>query len=64
MEKRILGFILTLLGIAGLIAAGYYFMNASQGTHNIKLIILYAVLGVIFFVSDISLIKNTADKAT
>lgn len=64
MEKRILGFILTLLGIAGLIGAGYYFMNAAQGTHNVKLIVLYAVLGIIFFVSGISLIKNTADKAT
>lgn len=64
MEKRILGIILSLLGVAGLILAGYYFMNASNGTHNIKSIILYSILGLIFFISGISLIKNTSDKAT
>ncbi len=64
MEKRILGIILTLLGVVGLILAGYYFMNASSGTRNVKSIFLYAILGLIFFVSGIGLIKNTSDKAT
>lgn len=64
MEKRMLGIILTLLGVIGLILAGYYFMNASHGTRNIKSIILFLVLGLIFFLSGIGLIKNTSDKAT
>lgn len=63
MEKRILGIILSLLGIAGLILAGYNFMNGS-GTRNIKEIVLYGVLGAIFFFAGIGLIRNTRDRAT
>lgn len=63
MEKRVLGIILSLLGIAGLILAGYNFMNGS-GTRNIKEIILYGVLGAIFFFAGIGLVRNTRDRAT
>lgn len=64
MEKRILGIILSLLGVAGLIYAGISFMNGGTGEKNIKLIIFAGVLGGIFFFSGISLIRNTSDKAT
>ncbi len=64
MEKRILGLILVILGIVGLVLAGYYFMNGGQGTRNIKAISLYGILGAIFFFSGIGLIRNTKDKAT
>ncbi len=64
MEKRILGIILSLLGIAGLIYAGVHFMNGGEGTRNIKVIIFTGVLGAIFFFSGIGLIRNTKDKAT
>jgi predicted Na+-dependent transporter len=64
MEKRILGILLTVLGIAGLIAAAYFFMNGGTGTRSIKSIVIYGLLGVIFFMSGISLIRNTQDKAT
>lgn len=64
MEKRIIGIILTLLGVVGLIVGGYYFMNASHGVRNIKSIILYAGLGLVFFLSGIGIIKNTSDKVT
>ena len=64
MEKRIIGIILTLLGIIGLIMAGYYFTNAGKGSSNFKSIVMYGILGLIFFISGIGLIKNTADKAT
>jgi hypothetical protein len=63
MEKRLLGIILSILGIAGLILAGVYFMN-SHGTKGIKGIILYGLLGVIFFFAGISLVRNTKDKET
>jgi hypothetical protein len=63
MEKRILGIILTFLGVAGLIVAGVYFMN-SHGTKDIKGIVLYGLLGAIFFFAGISLIRNTKDKET
>jgi len=64
MEKRILGIILSALGVIGLIYAGITFMNGGGGTKNIKTIIFAGVLGLIFFSSGISLIKNTKDKAT
>jgi uncharacterized membrane protein len=62
MEKRILGIILSLLGVAGLILAAVYFMNGSGGVRNVKSITIYAILGAVFFFSGISLIKNTKDK--
>ncbi|MBC7686982.1 MAG: hypothetical protein H7211_02260 [Aquabacterium sp.] len=64
MEKRVLGIILTLVGIIGLIAAAYYFMNGGGGTRNIKGIIIYGILGAVFFAAGIGLIQNTKDKAT
>jgi hypothetical protein len=64
MEKRVLGIILSILGVAGLIYAGVAFMNGGTGTKSIKTIIFSGVLGAIFFFAGIGLIKNTQDKAT
>jgi uncharacterized membrane protein len=64
MEKRILGIILSLLGVAGLIYAGVCFMNGGDAIRNIKAIIFSGVLGAIFFFAGIGLIRNTKDKAT
>jgi hypothetical protein len=63
MEKRVIGILLSLLGVVGLILAGINFMNGS-GTRNMKEIIIYGVLGAIFFFAGISLIRTTRDKAT
>lgn len=62
MEKRVLGIILSLLGAAGLIMAAVNFMNGGSNTHNVKAIVIYAILGAIFFFSGIGLIRNTKDK--
>ena len=62
MEKRILGIILSVLGIGGLIYAGVIFMNG--GNNALKTIIFTGVLGVIFFLSGISLVRSTKDKPT
>lgn len=56
--------ILALVGVVGLILAGVNFINGGANTHNIKQIILYGVLGGIFFFAGIGLIRNTRDKAT
>ncbi len=64
MEKRVLGIILSLLGVVGLIYAGISFLNGSADTRNIKVIIFSGILGVVFFFAGISLVKNTKDKAT
>jgi hypothetical protein len=64
MEKRTLGIILTLLGIAGLILAGVNFLKGSSNSYNIKQILTFGILGAVFFFAGIRLIQNTRDKAT
>lgn len=61
--KRTFGFILTLLGIAGMIYTAMVFSRSSTDNNSIKTLVIYGVLGVIFFVSGIGLIKNTKDEA-
>ncbi|MET4081015.1 putative membrane protein [Pedobacter sp. UYP30] len=58
--KRIFGTILTILGIVGLIYAGYGFMQHSNDTRGL---VVAGVIGLIFFVSGIGLIRNTKDEA-
>jgi hypothetical protein len=61
MEKRGLGLLLTLLGIAGLIIAAFNFINHSGGAHDFKVITTCITLGIIFFFSGIGLIRSTKD---
>jgi uncharacterized membrane protein len=61
--KRTFGFILTLLGIIGLIYAAYTFMNTSGGTYEIKSLAVFGILGLIFFIYGISLVRNTKDES-
>ena len=61
--KRVFGVILTVLGIAGLIYFAYIFMNASGAERQIKSLIVYGLLGAIFFFTGISLIRTTKDDA-
>lgn len=61
MAKRILGIVLSLLGILGLIMAGVNFMNHGEGTQNIKTIAVYGILGLIFFFAGIALVRDTKD---
>ncbi|HEY0610636.1 MAG TPA: hypothetical protein VGD35_13295 [Chitinophaga sp.] len=62
MEKRILGIIFSLLGATGLILAAVTFVNGGEGTRNVKSIIIYAILGAIFFFAGVGLVKSTKDK--
>jgi hypothetical protein len=62
MAKRIIGIILTLLGVFGLIFAGVQFMNDTSGTRDVKEIIIFGVLGAIFFFAGIGLVRGTHDK--
>ncbi len=64
MEKRIFGVILTILGVAGLIMAAYNFVQKNaENTYNIKAIMVYGILGLLFFFAGIGLIRSTKDKA-
>ncbi|WP_113660637.1 hypothetical protein [Pedobacter nanyangensis] len=58
--KRTFGTILTILGIVGLIYAGWGFLNHSVGTRELLVV---AIIAIIFFVSGIGLIKNTKDES-
>lgn len=58
MEKRIFGIILTILGIVGLIMAAVGFVN---NENNWRQLLVYGILGFIFFFSGISLIRTTRD---
>ena len=63
MEKKIFGIILTILGIAGLVAAAVNFVNSSGGTYNIKMITVYGILGLIFFFTGVGLLRTTKDTS-
>ena len=61
--KRLFGIILTVLGIAGLIYAATVFMGAKGSNGQVKSLIVYAILGAIFFFTGIGLIRTTSDDA-
>ena len=61
--KRIFGAVLTLLGIGSLIYMAVVFSNTSGGTRDIKSLLIFGVLGFLFFVSGIGLIKTTKDQS-
>lgn len=58
--KRTFGTILTILGIIGLIYGGYGFIKHSLQTRELA---VAAIIGLIFFVSGIGLVRNTKDEA-
>jgi hypothetical protein len=64
MEKRVIGIILTFLGVAGLILAAVNFMNGGGDSRNVKEIVIYGILGAIFFFAGIGLVRSTKDRAT
>jgi uncharacterized membrane protein len=61
--KRIFGAILTILGIAGLIYVAVLFINTSGSTADIKALIIFGIIGLIFFAAGISLIRTTKDES-
>jgi uncharacterized membrane protein len=58
--KRTFGTILTLLGVIGLIYAGAGFVRHSLQARELM---VAGIIGVIFFVAGIGLIRNTKDEA-
>jgi len=55
--KKLFGTVLTLLGIGGLVYTAILFGNSTGTT---KQLIVFGVLGAIFFFSGIGLIRNTS----
>ena len=61
--KRIFGGVLTVLGIGSLIYAAVIFVNNSGGPRDTKALVIYGILGLIFFIAGISLIRTTKDES-
>jgi predicted Na+-dependent transporter len=61
--KRIFGALLTILGSCSMIYAAVLFVNESGQTQNIKALIIFGILGLIFFFSGISLVRTTKDES-
>lgn len=61
--KRIFGALLTLLGIGGLIYSAMLFINTSGGTRDIKTFAIFGILGIVFFIAGISLVRTTKDES-
>ena len=61
--KRTFGGILTLAGIIGLIYGAVLFMNTGGAQRDIRGIIIFGLLGIVFFVTGISLIRTTKDES-
>ncbi len=61
--KRLFGGLLTVLGIGGLIYAAVVFANTSGGERDVKALIIYGILGAVFFISGIGLVKTTKDES-
>jgi len=58
--KRTFGAILTVLGIIGLIYTGIGIINHDGG---ITTLFVVGIIGIIFFFTGISLIRNTSDES-
>ncbi|MEJ7642963.1 MAG: hypothetical protein WKF87_00075 [Chryseolinea sp.] len=61
--KRIFGATLTILGIIGLVYGAILFVNNNSGNQNTRALIIYGVLGFIFLLSGLSLIRTTKDES-
>lgn len=62
--KRIFGALLTVLGICGLIYAAVLFVNSNGNTNrDIRSLVIYGILGIIFFIAGINLVRTTKDES-
>jgi len=61
--KRIFGALLTILGTGGLIYAAVLFVNGTSDNRDIKALFIYGIIGLIFLIAGISLIRTTKDES-
>ncbi len=61
--KRIFGALLTALGIGALIYTAVLFVNSSDSNYDIRNLVVFGVLGIVFFIAGISLVRTTKDEA-
>jgi hypothetical protein len=58
--KKIFGSVLTIAGIGGLIYTAILYGNNSENT---RAMVIYGILGALFFFAGIGLIRNTTRKS-
>lgn len=61
--KRFFGALLTALGIGGLIYDAVIFTNTEGSEKDIKTLVIYGILGIVFFTAGISLVRATKDES-
>lgn len=61
--KRIFGSVLTVLGIIALIYSAVLFVNGNNGNSDVKALVVYGILGILFFAAGIGLVKTTKDES-
>ena len=61
--KRMFGAVLTILGVAGLIYAAILFVYSGGGSTDTKALIIFGVVGLIFFFAGLGLIRTTKDES-
>ena len=61
--KRIFGSILTVLGICGLIYTAILFVNTNGADRDVRALVIYGMLGLLFFIAGIGLIRTTKDES-
>jgi uncharacterized membrane protein len=62
--KRIFGALLTALGIAALIYTAMFFVNnSSSSEHHVKSLLTYGMIGLLFFIAGVNLIKTIKDQS-
>jgi predicted Na+-dependent transporter len=60
--KRIFGALLTVLGIIVLIYIAILFINNKNNSIDLKALIIYITISLIFFIAGIGLINKTKDE--
>lgn len=61
-SKKIFGSLLTVLGIGGLIYTAILFVTSNNSIFAIKPLVVFGILGFVFFTSGISLISTTKEE--
>ena len=65
MEKRLFGALMSLLGVACLVLAIYYFIERSAGNnHPILSFAMFGIPGILFFFAGVGMIRSTRDLTT
>lgn len=62
MQKKVLGYLLAILGFAGMILAGYFFVTGTGGRVNLLEVTCYMIAGAACFFTGINYIYESASS--